>query len=132
MAGGAHPPRSRPSTTQWHKECSNMKPVHGIAGPHRLAAATAAAVVLLTVVAGTAATSAAAGAKATGAVTVPAPGAGPDAKVTVSRTTNLVNQTVDVSWTGFRPSSATRLDNSGYALDINTENPVRVYQCRGD
>ena len=46
-------------------------------------------------------------------VTVPAPGAGTDATVTVSRTENLVNQTVRVSWTGFRPSSASRLDNSG-------------------
>ena len=33
---------------------------------------------------------------------------------------------------GFRPSSATRLQNSGDSLDVNTENPVRVYQCRGD
>lgn len=66
------------------------------------------------------------------AVTVPAPGAGPDATVTVSRTTNLVNQTVRVSWSGFRPSSANRLDNSGDSVDVNTENPVRVYQCRGE
>ena len=64
-------------------------------------------------------------------VTVDAPGGGGSAKVTVSRTTDLVNQTVLVSWTGFRPSSSTRLDNSGDALDVNTENPVRVYQCRG-
>ena len=67
-----------------------------------------------------------------GAVTVAAPGAGAGAKVTVSKVANLVNQTVAVSWTGFRPSSATRLDNSGDALDVNTTNPVRVYQCRGD
>lgn len=66
------------------------------------------------------------------AVTVPAPGAGADATVTVSRTTNLVNQTVRVSWAGFRPSSANRLDNSGDSIDVNTENPVRVYQCRGE
>ena len=66
-----------------------------------------------------------------GAVTVPAPGAGDGATVTVSRTSDLVNQTVDVSWTGFRPSSATRLENSGDSLDVNTENPVRVYECRG-
>ena len=51
--------------------------------------------------------------------------------MTVSRTTDLVNQSVRVSWTGFRPSSASRLENSGDALDVNTENPVRVYQCRG-
>ena len=66
-----------------------------------------------------------------GPVTVPAPGAGDSATVTVSRTTGLVNQTVVVSWAGFRPSSATRLENSGDSLDVNTENPVRVYECRG-
>jgi hypothetical protein len=66
-----------------------------------------------------------------GPVTVPAPGAGDGATVTVSRTTELVNQTVRVSWAGFRPSSATRLQNSGDSLDVNTENPVRVYECRG-
>ena len=64
-------------------------------------------------------------------VTVPAPDAGDGATVTVSRTAGLVNQTVNVSWTGFRPSSATRLQNSGDSLDVNTENPVRVYECRG-
>ncbi|MET0523242.1 MAG: hypothetical protein ABWZ91_00450 [Nocardioides sp.] len=64
-------------------------------------------------------------------VTVPAPGAGAGATVTVSRTTDLVNQTVIVSWTGFTPSSSDRLMNSGDSLDVNTENPVRVYQCRG-
>lgn len=64
-------------------------------------------------------------------VTVPAPGAGDGATVTVSKTTDLVNQTVQVSWRGFRPSSATLLQNSGDSLDVNTENPVRVYQCRG-
>lgn len=63
--------------------------------------------------------------------TVPAPGAGAGARVTVSRTTDLVNQSVEVSWSGFRPSSATLLANSGDSLDVNTENPVRVYQCRG-
>ncbi len=71
-------------------------------------------------------------AREAGSVTVDAPGAGPNARVTVSRTTSLVNQTVAVSWSGFRPSSATRLENSGDALDINTDFPVRVYQCRGD
>ena len=64
-------------------------------------------------------------------VTVPAPGAGDGATVTVSRTEDLVNQTVLVSWAGFRPSSSTRLENSGDSFDVNTENPVRVYQCRG-
>ena len=62
---------------------------------------------------------------------MPAPGAGDGATVTVSRTTGLVNQTVVVSWAGFRPSSATRLQNSGDSLDVNTEDPVRVYECRG-
>lgn len=65
------------------------------------------------------------------ALTVPAPGAGDGATVTVSRTEDLVNQTVLVSWAGFRPSSSTRLENSGDSLDVNTENPVRVYECRG-
>jgi hypothetical protein len=51
--------------------------------------------------------------------------------VTVSRIDGLVNQTVAVSWRGFRPSSATRLQNSGDSLDGNTLNPVRVYECRG-
>jgi hypothetical protein len=64
-------------------------------------------------------------------VTVPAPGAGPNATVTVSQTTKLVNQSLRVSWAGFKPSSATRLQNSGDSLDVNTEDPVRVYECRG-
>jgi hypothetical protein len=68
----------------------------------------------------------------TAAVTVPAPGAGTSATVTVSRVTNLVNQAVAVSWTGFRPSSATQLQNSGGTFDTNTLNPVRVYECRSD
>ncbi|MDX6371378.1 MAG: hypothetical protein QOD98_366 [Nocardioidaceae bacterium] len=66
-----------------------------------------------------------------GSVTVPAPGAGPGASVTVSKVSGLVNQTVAVSWDGFRPSSDTRLANAGDSLDGNTERPVRVYQCRG-
>jgi hypothetical protein len=66
-----------------------------------------------------------------GAVTVDAPGAGSSARVTVSKVTNLVNQTVAVSWTGFQPSSATRLSNSGDSYDVSTKRPVRVYQCRG-
>jgi hypothetical protein len=66
-----------------------------------------------------------------GSVTVPAPGAGPGATVTVSKAAGLVNQTVLVSWAGFRPSSDTRLANAGDSLDVNTERPVRVYECRG-
>jgi ABC-type phosphate transport system substrate-binding protein len=65
------------------------------------------------------------------AVTVPAPGAGPGASVTVSKTTGLINESVAVSWQGFRPSSDSRLANAGDSLDINTERPVRVYECRG-
>jgi hypothetical protein len=68
---------------------------------------------------------------AAGPVTVPAPGAGDQATVTVSKTTDLVNQTVEVSWTGFRPSSAGRLQNAGDSLDGTTQYPVRVYECRG-
>jgi len=92
------------------------------------------AVALLTLSVPALATSAGAAppARATaGSVTVPAPGAGDGATVTVSRTSGLVNQTVAVSWAGFRPSSATRLQNSGDSLDVNTENAVRVYECRG-
>jgi hypothetical protein len=80
---------------------------------------------------GRVATGAGAAADVVGDVTVPAPGAGPGATVTVSKTTHLVNQTVLVSWTGFRPSSDSQLANSGDSLDISTERPVRVYQCRG-
>jgi hypothetical protein len=75
--------------------------------------------------------SSATGRTPSGTVTVPAPGAGAGATVTVSRTTDLVNQTVAVSWSGFRPSSASRLQNSNDSLDVNTEDPVRVYECRG-
>jgi hypothetical protein len=94
----------------------------------------AAAMLGLAVVAAPATPAAAtplAAAAAGGPVTVPAPGAGPNATVTVSKTTDLGNQTIRVSWTGFRPSSATRLQNSGDSLDVNTEDPVRVYECRG-
>jgi hypothetical protein len=62
---------------------------------------------------------------------VKAPGAGPNATVTVGDTRGLVNQSVTVSWTGFTPSSATVLNNGGGTYDENTQNPVRVYQCRG-
>ena len=56
------------------------------------------------------------------AVTKPAPAGG---QVTVDQTTNLVDQTVHVSWTGFKPSSATVVHPA------NTEYVVRVYECRG-
>jgi hypothetical protein len=45
--------------------------------------------------------------------------------VTVSQTTNLVNQMVTVSWTGFTPSSQPQYDNSV------TDYPVMVAQCKG-
>lgn len=74
---------------------------------------------------------AASAAEVPGSITVDAPGAGAEARVTVSKVSNLVNQTVAVSWTGFQPSSATRLSNSGDSYDVSTKRPVRVYQCRG-
>src|SRR4051794_10325704 len=64
------------------------------------------------------------------ATTIAAPGAGVGASVTVSRTTDLVNQTVLVTWKGFRATSSTRLDNA-LGVDTTTDRPVRVYQCRG-
>src|SRR4051794_32430327 len=73
---------------------------------------------------------AAASATVNGDVTVPAPHAGPHATVTVSKVDKLVNETVEVSWAGFEPSSATRLYNSA-GFDQSTTRPVRVYQCRG-
>ncbi|MDX6244417.1 MAG: hypothetical protein QOE76_2140 [Frankiales bacterium] len=66
------------------------------------------------------------------AVTIAAPGAGSGATVTISRVTALVNQTVEVSWTGFLPSSSPQLQNSGSSYDTSTLNPVRVYECRSD
>src|SRR6478736_44567 len=109
-------------------------PIEHLARPRRrvrivvAAAALMASVVPAAVASVTVASASAAG---NGPVVVPAPGAGPGASVTVSRTSDLVNQSVAVSWAGFRPSSATRLQNSGDSLDVNTEFPVRVYQCRG-
>jgi len=46
--------------------------------------------------------------------------------VTVSQTTNLVNQTVEVSWTGFSPSSVPTYTNT------LTDYPVMVAECKGD
>jgi hypothetical protein len=45
--------------------------------------------------------------------------------VTVSQTTNLVNQMVQVSWTGFSPSSQQTYDNT------NTDYPVMIAECKG-
>ena len=73
-----------------------------------------------------------AAAKTAAPVTVPARAPVPAPRSPSAGPPRLVNQTVAVSWAGFRPSSATRLQNAGDSLDVNTENPVRVYQCRGD
>jgi len=45
--------------------------------------------------------------------------------VTVSQTTNLVNQTIKVNWTGFTPSSEATYDN-----DV-TDYPVMIAECKG-
>ena len=65
------------------------------------------------------------------AASTSAPGAGPSATVTVSKTSDLGNEAVTVSWSGFTPSSALQLQNGGDTYDTSTLNPVRVYQCRG-
>jgi ABC-type phosphate transport system substrate-binding protein len=61
----------------------------------------------------------------------PAPRAGQGAVIRVSKTDALINESVDVSWRGFRPSSSDQLQDGGDIFDGNTANPVRVYQCRG-
>ena len=63
--------------------------------------------------------------------TVPAPGAGAGATVSVSKTSGLGNESVTVTWSGFRPSSAQQLQNGGDSYDTSTLYPVRVYECRG-
>ena len=55
-------------------------------------------------------------------VTVSAPAGG---SVTAAQATGLVNQTVHVSWTGFKPSS------TPIVHPASTEFVVRVYECRG-
>jgi hypothetical protein len=45
--------------------------------------------------------------------------------VTVSQTTDLVNQMVRVSWTGFSPSSQQTYDNT------DTDYPVMIAECKG-
>ena len=45
--------------------------------------------------------------------------------VTISQTTDLVNQTVKVSWTGFSPSSQETYDNT------STDYPVEIAECKG-
>lgn len=62
---------------------------------------------------------------------VSAPQAGNGASVTVGKTRELTNETIEVSWQGFRPSSASQLQNGAGSFDTNTLFPVRVYQCRG-
>src|SRR3954467_2807977 len=63
--------------------------------------------------------------------TIPAPAAGARATVMVSRTVHLSNQSVEVSWAGFRPSSSDVLSRGHGSYDTTTDNPLRVYQCRG-
>lgn len=82
----------------------------------RLRLALAAAVL---VVAAAPTVAAAAGSPGT---TVPAPAGG---SVTVDHTTQLVDETVHVSWKGFKPSSGS------VVIPGNTEYVVRVYECRG-
>ena len=53
---------------------------------------------------------------------MPAPAGG---SVTVSQAAGLVDQTVHVSWTGFKPSS------TPVVHPASTEYVVRVYECRG-
>ena len=54
------------------------------------------------------------------------------ATVTVSSATGLVNQTVAVSaGRASRPARRPGSRTSGDSLDVNTQNPVRVYECRG-
>ena len=54
---------------------------------------------------------------------------GPDGAVTVSQVTNLTDQVVHVSWTGFTPTVQW---NAGTPWsDNNTLYPVRIYECRG-
>ncbi|MFL6069925.1 MAG: hypothetical protein ACJ72Y_01405, partial [Actinomycetes bacterium] len=77
-------------------------------------------------------TSPATGDAATTSKTFKAPAAGANASVTISKTQGLRNETVNVSWKGFRPSSANQLNNAGGSYDTTTLNPVRVYECRGD
>lgn len=57
-------------------------------------------------------------------VTVPAPGGG---SVTVEKTEELVNEVVQVSWEGFRPSENPISDVFSI---YHTRFPVRVYECR--
>ncbi|MBS2546838.1 hypothetical protein KGQ19_08145 [Catenulispora sp. NL8] len=68
-------------------------------------------------------------------VTVPGPAVwipstqtyGANGAVTVSQTTNLVDQMVHVSWTGFTPSSGQFVTFT----NLNVLYPVAVYECRG-
>ncbi|MFC1433130.1 hypothetical protein ACEZDB_21030 [Streptacidiphilus sp. N1-3] len=58
---------------------------------------------------------------------------GPKGTVTVSQTTDLTDQVLHVSWTGFTPSANTAgaLPTFISATDPNVLYPVRVYECRG-
>jgi hypothetical protein len=50
--------------------------------------------------------------------------------VTVSQASNLVNQEIRVSWTGFTPSNNSSSSRPGYS-DTSTLYPVMVAECRG-
>jgi len=60
---------------------------------------------------------------------------GPDGTVTVSQSTDLTDQVVHVSWTGFTPSamaaSGAQVPDFTKPLDPNLLYPVRIYECRG-
>ncbi|MFC1417102.1 hypothetical protein [Streptacidiphilus cavernicola] len=58
---------------------------------------------------------------------------GPDGTVTVSQTTDLTDQVVHVSWSGFTPSAdpGTQVPNFIREYNSSVLYPVRVYECRG-
>ncbi|MGW6917859.1 hypothetical protein ACWGB8_29140 [Kitasatospora sp. NPDC054939] len=57
---------------------------------------------------------------------------GPEGSVTVSAARNLTNQVVQVSWSGFTPSTLGGLPATSVTFrDSSVLYPVRIYQCRG-
>ncbi|WP_180290384.1 hypothetical protein [Streptomyces sp. TLI_171] len=66
---------------------------------------------------------------------------GPNGTITVSQTTDLSNQVVHVSWTGFTPTVdvfgapvdiVINPHNGAGQIDTNAHYAVRIYQCRGE
>ncbi|WP_370383961.1 hypothetical protein [Catenulispora sp. GAS73] len=55
---------------------------------------------------------------------------GPNGSVTVAQTTNLVDQTVHVSWSGFTPSTGPFVSFTGNTVTA-VMYPVVIYECRG-